>query len=196
MKDLILIGGGGHCRSCIDVIEQQRKFRVIGILDNHLASGTNVLDCKVIGNDGDIENFAERQINEKIYFLVTIGQTKTAESRMIIFNRLKESSAKMAVIISPLAYVSKYASVEEGTIVMHHALVNTNARIGKNCIINSKALVEHDAIVADHCHISTAAIINGGVKIGESSFVGSNSIIVNNVDVTSFSFIRAGEVVK
>ncbi|HQB08035.1 MAG TPA: acetyltransferase, partial [Rectinema sp.] len=33
MKDIILIGGGGHCRSVIDVIELGNEFRIIGIID-------------------------------------------------------------------------------------------------------------------------------------------------------------------
>ena len=32
-NNLILIGGGGHCKSCIDVIEQENKFNITGILD-------------------------------------------------------------------------------------------------------------------------------------------------------------------
>jgi len=33
MKPIILIGGGGHCLSCIDVIEQTGLYQIIGILD-------------------------------------------------------------------------------------------------------------------------------------------------------------------
>ena len=29
----ILIGGGGHCKSVIDVIEQEAKFEIAGIVD-------------------------------------------------------------------------------------------------------------------------------------------------------------------
>jgi sugar O-acyltransferase (sialic acid O-acetyltransferase NeuD family) len=195
MENLILIGGGGHCRSCIDVIEQQGKFRIVGILDNHLTSGTNVLSYKVVGNDGDIEGYNKKTTGGG-YFMIAIGQIKSAEMRIAIFDRLKSLGPRMATIVSPLANVSKYADIGEGTIVMHHALVNANAKIGKNCIINSKALVEHDAIVADHCHISTAAVVNGGVKIGEGSFVGSNSVIVHGAVVNSFSFIKAHTIVK
>ncbi|MBI4309254.1 MAG: acetyltransferase, partial [Candidatus Omnitrophica bacterium] len=32
-KNLILIGGGGHCKSCIDVIESENKFKIAGIVD-------------------------------------------------------------------------------------------------------------------------------------------------------------------
>jgi len=30
---ILLIGGGGHCKSCIDVIEQECKFQIAGIAD-------------------------------------------------------------------------------------------------------------------------------------------------------------------
>ena len=32
-EKLILVGGGGHCKACIDVIEEQGKFEILGILD-------------------------------------------------------------------------------------------------------------------------------------------------------------------
>ena len=33
MKKIILVGGGGHCKSCIDVIENENKYKIIGIID-------------------------------------------------------------------------------------------------------------------------------------------------------------------
>lgn len=48
---------------------------------------------------------------------------------------------KIATAISPRAYISKHASIEIGTIVMHDALINAYAEIGKNRIVNSKALL-------------------------------------------------------
>ena len=34
MKEkIVLIGGGGHCHSVIDVIEQENKYEIIGIID-------------------------------------------------------------------------------------------------------------------------------------------------------------------
>ena len=32
MKEIILIGGGGHCKSVIDVIECDGSFKIAGIL--------------------------------------------------------------------------------------------------------------------------------------------------------------------
>ena len=32
-KELVLIGGGGHCKACIDVIHTCRAFDIWGIVD-------------------------------------------------------------------------------------------------------------------------------------------------------------------
>ena len=36
MSKIILIGGGGHCKSVIDIIEQDNKFKIAGIIDKNL----------------------------------------------------------------------------------------------------------------------------------------------------------------
>ena len=30
MKNIILIGAGGHSKACIDVIESEKKYKIIG----------------------------------------------------------------------------------------------------------------------------------------------------------------------
>jgi sugar O-acyltransferase (sialic acid O-acetyltransferase NeuD family) len=192
MKEkLILIGGGGHCKSCIDVIEQENKYEIAGILDVKENIGKNVLGYTVIGSDDDIEELSKQYRN----FLITIGQIKSAEKRIAIYNRLEELNLILPVIISPLAYVSANANISDGTIVMHHAVVNAGAFVGSNCIINTKALIEHDALIGNNCHISTAAVINGECKIGDNCFIGSNSVISNVVKVENDCIIGAGSFV-
>jgi len=190
MKEIILVGGGGHCKSVIDVVEQEGKYKIVGIIDKKELVGTEVLGYKVIGCDDDLEKFF------KIYkyALVTVGQIKSNSLRVKLFDKLKDIGYILPSIISPLAYVSKYAKVEEGSIVMHHALVNSSTHIGKNCIINTKALIEHDVIIENNCHISTAAIVNGGVVIQENSFIGSNATTKEYIRIDGF--IKAGSIVK
>lgn len=193
MKEkIILIGGGGHCKSCIDVIEQENKFEIVGILDTKEKLGQEVLGYLINGTDAQIELF----VNDDCNFLITLGQIESPELRIKIYNKLINLNAKVAKIISPLAHVSKYAEIEKGTIVMHGSIINADARVGENCIINTKSLIEHDAKIGSHCHISTGAIINGEAEIGEKSFVGSNATVVNCAKVSPNSFIKAESLVK
>ena len=192
MKEkIILIGGGGHCKSCIDVIEQDGCNAIAGIVDVPEKEQHNVLGYPIIGSDANLEELIETFHN----VLITLGQIKSPARRMELFDDLKQMGACFPVIKSPLAYVSPHAQVAEGTIVMHHAMINAGASVGRNCIINTKALVEHDAVIEDHCHISTGAIVNGGVKIGSGSFFGSGAVSKEYTLIPSNSFIKANSLI-
>lgn len=191
MKEkIVLIGGGGHCRSVIDVIELEGRFEIIGIIDKKELVGSDVLGYKIIACDDELEEIYKTCQNA----VITVGQIKTNHTRVKLFNKLKEIGFSLPVIISPLAYVSKHSFIDEGTIIMHHALVNANAKIGKNCIINTKALIEHDCVVEDNCHISTTSVLNGGVVMKENSFFGSNATSKQYIECRGF--IKAGSLVQ
>ena len=190
--DLVLLGGGGHCRSCIDVLEELASYRIAGIVDLPEKLHRKVLGYEIFATEDDLPLL----VKEYPYFLITVGQIKTAEIRQTIFRKLKVLDAKLPAIISPLAHVSRHASAGEGTIVMHHALVNAGAKVGSNCIINTKALIEHDAQVGDHCHISTGAIVNGTARIGSRTFLGSNAVCREAIAIGDNCIISAGATVK
>ena len=192
MKKIILIGGGGHCKSVIDVIEQEKKFEIQGIVDKANNLGSNILGYKVIASDDNLQKLA----NRFKYALVTVGQIKSPALRIKLFNLASKVGFSLPSIISPNAYVSKHSSLGKGVVVMHHAIVNANTSIGDNCIINSKALIEHDCEVAEHCHISTNVTINGGSKVGSGSFVGSNATTKESIVIEEKSFIKAGSLVR
>lgn len=190
MKKIILIGGGGHCHSVIDVIEQEKKYEIIGIIDKEELVGNTILGYKVIGTDSDLEKIYSHCENA----IITIGQIESNKLRVKIFDKLKHIGFNLPVIISPLSYVSKHSSIDEGTVVMHNVLINANAKIGRNCIINTKALIEHDVYIGSHCHISTASVVNGGVSIEDNTFLGSN--VTSKQGIKIKGFIKAGSVVK
>lgn len=191
-EDIILIGGGGHCSSVIDVIEQQGVYKIAGIVDLKEKLGEENLGYKVIGNDDDLPTLARDYKN----FFITLGQLRTPLRRMELFQFLCELGVNLPFIISPFAYVSKHAYIGKGTVIMHMAQVNANATIGNNCIVNSKALIEHDSRISDHCHISTGAIVNGGTEIGEATFIGSGVVCREYIQIPSNSFIKATSLVK
>ena len=192
MEKLILIGGGGHCKSCIDVIEQENKYEIAGVLDIPEKIGTEILGYKIIGTDDDIEKF----VKQGFYFLITVGHIKTVEPRLRIYQKLKDMNAKLATVVSPRAYISKHATIGEGSIIMNDAIINAGANVAENCIINNKAILEHDCQICKHSHVSTSTVINGEVIVGEKSFIGSNATVVQCVTIPPKSFVKAGSLVK
>ena len=187
---ILILGAGGHCRSLIDVIELENRFKIVGIIDNELRIGDKVLEYEVIGNDNDLVNLRKKYK----YAIIGVGQIRTAKIRIKLFNLLKSLKFVLPVIISPRAYVSKYAFIDEGSVIMHDVLVNVNVKIGKNCIINTKALIEHDVIIEDNSHISTGAIVNGGTIVKKNTFFGSNAVSKEYIEIDTF--VKAGSLVK
>ncbi len=182
------MGGGGHCKSCIDVIEQEGLFDIAGIVEQPgVTEVGSILGYPILGTDDDLSELRKRFE----YAIITVGQIRTPAPRIRLYRLLKKMKFSLPVIVSPMAYVSRHTSIGEGTIVMHQALVNAGARIGGNCIINSKALVEHDATVEEHCHIATGAILNGGAIIGSGSFLGSAAVSKEYVSIPPNYVIKA-----
>jgi sugar O-acyltransferase (sialic acid O-acetyltransferase NeuD family) len=186
-KEIVLVGGGGHCSSVIDVIEEQGAYKIAGIIDKDRKIGEKVLGYDVIGDDQLISKLTKKYQ----YFHVSLGFIRISARRSELFQELLQLGACMPSIVSPLAFISRHATIGIGSIIMHHAQVNASAFVGDNCIINSKALLEHDCVLGANCHVSTGAIINGNVKIGDSCFIGSGAVIVQGVTIAPGSFIRA-----
>ena len=148
MDNILLIGAGGHAKSCIDIIELSKKFEVFGLIEN-TSSIKKILGYKILGKDEDLSKF----LNEVTNAHIAIGSLKSISLRNLLFQRVREIGFNTPVIFSKNSYVSKYSSVESGSIVMHDVFINANSKIGVNSIINSKVLIEHDVSIGNNCHI-------------------------------------------
>jgi sugar O-acyltransferase (sialic acid O-acetyltransferase NeuD family) len=191
MQDLMLIGGGGHCASCIEVIESSCLWRIVGIIDMPGKLSEATLGYAVIGTDDDMPSMAKTVKHA----IVTIGQIGSAEKRKRLYEVGLEAGFSFPAICASTGIVSRHSSIGDGTIVMHRASVNAEASVGKNCIVNTGAIIEHGAVVGNHCHISTGAIVNGECIVGDGSFIGSGAVIKHGVRVGARCIVGAGAVV-
>lgn len=189
-KNLILLGGGGHCKSVIEVAESA-DYTILGVLDRPEEVGKEVLAYKVIGVDDDIPKYVN-----KAKFMITVGFLKNPAIRIKLYNMVKEAGGKLATIVASTAQVSKYATLGEGTVVMHQAFVNAGAQIGNNVILNTFTNIEHDTVIGDQCHISTGTMVNGDCKVGQNVFIGSQSVLANGIEVGDDIIVGAGSVVR
>lgn len=189
---LILIGAGGHARSCIDTIEQEGIYKIAGLIGLPQEVGSKLLGYEVIATDSDISELGKQYQ----FAIITVGQIDSPEHRIRLFVHAQEAGFTFPIVIAPTAYASPHSILGVGTMVMHGAIINAGVQIGSNCIINSNSLIEHDAIIEDHCHISTGAILNGNTSIGMGSFIGSGAVIKEGVSVGANSLVGMGLIVR
>ena len=192
MKKIILIGFGGHSRSCIDVINSEAKFKVAGYVDNNKNLKISNKEILYLGKDNDL-SYLRTKFD---YAHIAIGQIKDYKKRKNIYHNLKNLNFILPTIKSNYSTISKNSLIADGTIIMHQAVVNSHVKIGSNCIINTGSILEHDVVVEDNCHIAPGAVILGGANIHKNSFIGSGSIIFQNVTIKEGTTIPAGMIVK
>lgn len=193
-KQLILVGGGGHCKAVIDVAMAAGR-PIMGIIDESLAIGDSVAGVSVIGRDNDIKEIVAKH-GDSVEFLITVGHIKSSAIRARIANAITLAGGSFATpLIAPSAHIAIGAQIGRGTVVMHNAVVNTHATIGDNSIINTGAIVEHDCTVGDFVHISTGAIVNGMSTIGNDCFIGSHATVVNGKHIANDVVVGAGATV-
>ena len=188
---LILIGGGGHCQSVIDVVEATEKYEIVAIVDQAHKRGEKVSGYEITGTDDQLEQL----VHPEVHFLITVGQIGSSGVRYQLYQKVRQAGGNFITVVSPWAYVSPRAVIRDGSIVMHNALINAYAQVGANTIINTKALIEHGTQVGSHCHVATGAIINGDCRVGDHVFIGSQATIVQGVSVEDGIVVGAGAVV-
>ena len=190
-KRIYLLGGGGHCRSCIYILDRLNTYEIIGIIDLIDKKGQKVGPYEVIGDEDDLA----RIFKEGEQALLTVGQIKNTYVRRMLAAKLEMMGIHSEAIVADTAIASPDSVIGPGSIVMHRSIVNSGVTIGNHCIINTASIVEHDTVVGDFCHVSTMAILNGGVKLGNDVFVGSNSTVIHGVSITNNVVIAAGSTV-
>jgi len=186
---LIIVGAGGHAAACVDAIESQRQYQIEGFIGKVDQVGEVCLGYPVLGSDVDLVRYRDR-----VHFaLVAVGGISDPMHRASMIKNVSDIGFQAPTVIAGTAYVSRSASVGNGTVLMHGVVVNARAKIGNHCIVNTKSLIEHDAKVADYSHLSTGVIINGGVLVGKSSFIGSGVMIREDVTIGENCFVGMGQ---
>ena len=181
-KNVMLIGGGGHAKVVMDMVEACGD-RVVGILDDGLAVGMQVQGVPVKGSTADAGQF------EDALFVLAVGNNQVRRKLAARLN------VAWYTAIHPSAIVSDRAQVGEGSVVMPRAVINPGACLGRHSIINTAAVVEHDNRIGDFAHVSCGAVLTGTVHVGECALVGAGAVVKNNVSICDEAVVGAGAVV-
>ncbi|NUU74818.1 acetyltransferase [Paenibacillus xylanilyticus] len=188
-RKILLIGGGGHCKSVLDSLLYYDNISEIGIIDQKQNVGKEIIGISIIGCDKDIPRLFTKGYNEAF---VTLGNSK---QRSMFFQTISKIGFEMPIITDKSAIVSENVKLGSGSFIGKRAIVNAGSCIGKGAIVNSGAIVEHDCIIGDFAHVSPGTVLCGGVEIGEDTHVGANSVIRQQLKIGSGTTIGMGSVV-
>lgn len=183
MKNIAIIGGGGHAKILIDLINEIGNYKIIGIFDDYKTE--KVLNYLIIGRICDI-----KKVKEVDCYVIGIGNDNF---RKKIYDDYPDLNWE--TLIHPKSFVSKMSTIGSGTVVCAGAIIQPDVHIGKQCIINTNSSVDHECLIGNFCSISPGSVICGQVKIGENCFIGANSTIIQCLNIGNNCIIGAGSVI-
>lgn len=191
-RKILLVGGGGHCRSVLDCLRQSGAYSEIGIIDRGFPFEKSILEVPVLGTDADLPALFAGGWTAAA---VTVGSVGRPQTRRYLFQRLKEIGFVLPPIISSHAVIGQGVSVDEGVFIGKRAVVNAGSHIGPCAIVNTGAIVEHDCILKDFVHISPGAVLCGGVQVEENAHIGAGAVVRQEIRIGRDAVIGAGSVV-
>ncbi|MBU1239686.1 acetyltransferase [Myxococcota bacterium] len=189
---LVLLGGGGHCRSVLDVLCEDAKIEIVGILDLEDKVGQFIDDVPVIGTEALLPELKHQGVT---HAFITVGSIENTAIREGLAATIEKEGYVCPIVIASSAVVSQKARLGPGSFVGKNATINAGTRIGSHCIINTGAIVEHDCELGDFVHIGPGATLCGQVTVGTRTLIGSNSSVIQNIHVGEDAVIGAGSVV-
>ncbi len=189
---IVLIGGGGHCKSVLDAAKRMDIFSDIVITDPDIAPGTEILGSRVVGTDAVLPRLRSEGVK---YAFITVGSIMSTLLRHKLTEKAEELGFSFAKIIDPSAIISEYAKIGAGSFIGKNAVVNADVVVGSHCIVNTGTIVEHECKVGDFTHISVGTVLCGNVEVGTDSFIGAGSTVIQGVRIGCCSIIGAGSVV-
>ena len=174
-KKMILIGEGGHSRSCFD-------------LCNLLSINCQTINLEELQNliKNDVQNIKESE------FFVCLGDIEKRDSTTKL---LKKNKLELGLLIHPKAVISENALISPGTFIGANCYVGPKTFIGDSSIINTGTIVEHDSQVGSFTNLGPKVVMCGGAKIGDYCFIGASSTIIENLSITDNVLVAAGSVV-
>ncbi len=192
MQNLILIGGGGHCKVVIDAIRKAGLYNIYGIADTD-PSRKEVLGIPVIGDDDSLLKIYNSGVKNAV---IAIGSVGDPSLRMKLYEKIKKIGFNLPTIIHTSSIIAEDVKIEEGTFIAAGTVINTGTKIGKNVIINTSSSIDHDCQLGDFVHIAPGVTLSGGVKVGEGTHIGTGANIIQYLNIGKGCIIKAGALVR
>jgi len=189
MKDLVLIGAGGHSRACIEVAESMGSYNEIIVIDYRRMVDVDETQAgiRVITGKGWQDTLSK----DSEYF-VSVGNS---EERERIFRLLESKNIQITSLIHKSAIIHKSARLGKGVFIGALSHIGPECIIEKGSIINTLANIEHESAIGAFSHCAPGSVVCGRCKIGRNVMLGAKATMIDGISVADNAVVGAGSVV-
>lgn len=192
-EKLLIIGTGQHARMLIELIEEQNKYSIVGLISKKKEK-KKIYNYPILCSDKYLKKFLKENKDVKNYAL-GIGDNNGG---MVERNKIITKFDKIlnpVNIISPRALISKHATIGKGNIIEAFAKIMNGVKVGNHCMIESYTAVNHDQVIGSNTFIGNNVSM-AGKKIGKNCIIGDGATIGYKVIIGSNCIVNQGSVIN
>ena len=187
MRDkLLLVGAGGLGRV---TLEHAACDYDCAFVDDGYPVGTEICSVPVVGAIADLSRLRE----EYTSLVVTIGDNHLREQ---IYRQAEKLGFAFPNVVARSAYVSPFARLGWGCILLNNAVVQNGAQIGNGVVLTTGVEAHHDCTIFDFALVYTNSVVRTGAKVGERAKIGSTATVGNFVQVPEDAVIPDGTAIQ
>jgi len=192
LNSIILLGGGGHAKVLIDLVNERSDYQITGILDPVLKVGLRIKGFTVLGTDAELPKLRDQGIPN---VAIAVGSVKCNLLRKKLFDQSQKLGFKIPALVHPRSIVSADVKISDGVQIMAGAIIQTDTTLGEGTVINTGVQVDHDCRIGSQVFLSPGVVLSGGVIVGNNAFVGAGAVVIQGVRIGDNAVIAAGAVV-
>jgi sugar O-acyltransferase (sialic acid O-acetyltransferase NeuD family) len=192
MKNIVLIGGGNQAHYTIDIINKERKYNIVGIIDSIHDVGSDRFGYKILGRQEDISKLIHQYNIEG--GIISIGDNWI---RYYVSSQIKKQlpNFKFVNAIHPSVVIGDNVELGEGIIMMAGCIINPKSKIGDFTFFATGAQIDHDCNIKNFSSISAGSITGGYVTLEEFSAITLGVTVIDRLKIGKNTVIGAGSLV-
>ena len=146
MKNVVIFGSSGHGSVVLDCLEREKKYNVVGFIDDFKKKGSKKNGYEILGNIFDLPEVIEKF--NLIGGIVAIGDNW---ARNLVLEKVVKIAPDFNFIsaIHPNATIGKDVVIGIGTSIMPGVIINANSVVGDFCMLNTNSSLGHDGYMND-----------------------------------------------
>jgi sugar O-acyltransferase (sialic acid O-acetyltransferase NeuD family) len=192
MERLLVIGSSGHAKVILDIIEQEGRYEIAGLLDRYRQVGEGTSGYQVLGCEEDLPDLI---VKHGVSGVIVASGDNFIRAQVAERVRSLCPTLAFASAVHPRACVARDAVIGEGTVIMAGATVNPACTLGRFCIVNTQASLDHDGVMEDFASLAPRATTGGNCRIGAYSAISIGAVVIHGMHIGEHTVIGAGSVV-
>lgn len=191
MNDIVIIGAGGFGKEIAWLIDRinsrEKKFNLLGFIDDNLPLGHKVSKYKVLGTINELT------LLKNIDIAIAVGNS---EVRSHIVSRLKKlGQYNFPNLVDPSVIYGNALSFGEGNIICAGSILTVDYSFGNFNIVNLDCTIGHDTLLGDFITLYPSVNISGNCFLGNCIEIGTGSQIIQGLKIGDNCIIGAGSVI-